>query len=220
MFLRIACHMTLTQVTQLSDRVKNLTGQIFGRLTVIECAGKTTTYFWKCKCTCGKITTVVGTSLTRGSTQSCGCLLAEGNNNRKHGMVRSTEYEIWQGILQRCHNSNHRVYKNYGGRGIRVCKRWHQFKNFLADMGRRPEGLSLDRKNNDKGYSLENCRWATRQQQARNTRRSRYFTHEGIRLRLSDWAAKAGMSCQAFRYRLIKGWPFDKALSTPVGGAF
>jgi len=176
----------------------DLTGQKFGRLTVIERAenipsGKT---WWLCQCKCGNQTIVRSDSLKGGVTKSCGCLHKELSFERckqrmKHGhsMVNivSKTYSIWRNIIQRCNNPNCRNYKNYGGRGIKVCDKWLKFEDFLQDMGEKPEGLSLDRVDNNGNYCKGNCRWATWKEQQRNSRNNRLITINGETKCLAEW---------------------------------
>ena len=142
----------------------------FGRWTVVEEAkekvGNRLAY--KCECECGNIRIVSGKNLRSGDTKSCGCLAKE--RVTKHGMHGTPEYRVWGQMIQRCGNPNNERYANYGGRGIKVCDRWKNFENFFTDMGTRKKGLTIERKNNDLGYFLENCCWATRKIQARNRR--------------------------------------------------
>ena len=157
----------------------DLTGQRFGRLTVLHRDGSTSCRHaaWKCQCDCGEVRTICGKHLRSGNTKSCGCLnrelLSEGLATT-HGMTRHGReagvYGSWRSMRERCQNSNATHYAYYGGRGVTVCERWESFENFLADMGPRPEGLSLDRINNEGNYEPGNCRWATRKQQAHNRR--------------------------------------------------
>lgn len=153
---------------------EDITGQRFGRLVVIKIAGqdKWRSKLWECLCDCGATTIVKGESLKAGSTQSCGCLRKERvlKAITKHGMSATLIYHLWQTMHSRCENPNCIGYKNYGGRGIKVCDRWFKFENFFEDMGKKPEGLSLERINNNKGYSPDNCKWATRIEQSHNSR--------------------------------------------------
>jgi hypothetical protein len=156
----------------------DITGQRFGRLTVFNISREASKkhVYWRCRCDCGTRLAVDGSALRNGHTQSCGCRQSEAasRTQRRHGHAingGSRMYQCWLNMIARCYNKNGTYYRNYGGRGITVCKRWRKFENFLADMGERPAGRSLDRINNDQGYSPANCRWATRSEQNKNKRR-------------------------------------------------
>jgi hypothetical protein len=154
----------------------SLIGRRFGRLEVIAKApsrkiGKKWHGYWECRCDCGTITVVQRSSLTSRATKSCGCYLQKEMAIRalKHGGSRWPEFRIWNSMRQRCENPKNPAYKHYGGRGITVCDRWSSFANFIKDVGRRPQpGFQLDRRDNDAGYSKENCRWVSRDENMQN----------------------------------------------------
>jgi hypothetical protein len=129
--------------------------------------------------------------------------------------VESPTHAIWRGMLARCRNPNAKDFPRYGGRGISVCARWSLYANFLADMGVRPAGLSLERLRNDEGYSPENCEWATLKAQARNRRSNVLVTHAGVTATVAEWAEKTGLERKTLEYRIRVGWPAERALTTP-----
>lgn len=202
---------------------QDLEGRKFGRLTVMGYAGKITLSNWFCRCDCGNITKVYAGSLKSGDTTSCGCFNKERvrevktthGHNTKDKVSRT--YRTWQNMLDRCKNPNSQQFKNYGGRGIQVCDRWQKFENFLADMGEKPNGLSLDRKDNDLGYFKENCRWATIVEQNNNKRTNRYLTFKRKTQTFAQWEHELGFNPSTIKNRLYSGWSVEKTLTTLKG---
>jgi len=198
----------------------DIEGLRFNRLTVKKFIGKRgTTLFWECLCECGNTTIVDGRSLRRNMTKSCGCLKIEKAISDKltHGKSFSCEYWIWNQMRERCQNPKHKGFQWYGGRGIKVCERWqHSFEHFFADMGERPSKKhSIDRVDNDLGYSPENCKWVTTMQQARNKRNNAWLTFNHKTLCVTDWAKEVNISVSAIADRLRRGWTVEQALSIP-----
>ena len=156
------------------EKMVNMTGKRYGRLVAIEFSHKTERreYFWLFKCDCGNQKKINGSSVRKGVTKSCGCLSKEIAAKRKktHGMSKTKTYHVWNNMRGRCFNEKDPSYKNYGARGITVSERWLTFENFLEDMGHPPEGLSIDRIDNELGYSKENCRWTDISTQNTNKR--------------------------------------------------
>lgn len=153
-----------------------LTGQRFERLVVTGIDRKSAHgTVWRCQCDCGNERVVREDHLRSGNTKSCGCLRVERSraSTTKHGVGGTPEYNAWYNMIQRCDDPTHLAYPDYGGRGITVCPEWRDVSRFVADMGRRPTGLSLDRVDNERGYEPGNCRWSTRREQATNTRKVR-----------------------------------------------
>lgn len=133
----------------------------------------------------------------------------------KHGMAHTPIYRLWRAMHNRCKNPNVAAYPDYGGRGIVVCERWQEFENFFADMGERPEGMSLDRIDNDGPYSPENCRWATRFEQAHNKRNLHLVTAFGRTQTISDWSRETGVKLGTIWQRLASGWAPETAVTSP-----
>src|SRR3990167_3371214 len=150
-------------------------GQAFGQLTTVRYIRHGKDFKWECLCVCGKNACATSSDLRRGHTQSCGCLhkkmLAERNSKNakyKTGVTDSRTYSSWSAMRTRVLNNNHKFFKYYGGKGVTICARWNNFKNFLDDMGERPQGKTLDRINGAESYGPKNCRWATPKEQANN----------------------------------------------------
>lgn len=182
----------------------DLTGQQFGYLTALEYhSSHHEKVYWRCRCVCGKETMARSGDLRSGNTQSCGCR----KGYRTHGHSHVSAYKIWEGMKRRCVNPSDPEYRNYGGRGIRVCDHWQSFENFYADMGDRPAGMSIDRIDSDGDYTPENCRWATPLEQSQNSRHCRYAVYAGQRLCLAEWARRLGVSRQTLQGRARRSSP-------------
>lgn len=128
---------------------------------------------------------------------------------------RASLYRVWHNMMRRCYQETNKKYFLYGGRGIKVCQRWHKFENFFSDMAPRPDGLTLERVKNNRGYSPKNCKWATYSEQMRNRRMTVWLRFRGERLCLTDMAKKYGIRRDVLGYRLLRGWPVKQALLTP-----
>ncbi len=199
-------------------------GEKYNMLKVLEFSHKdekTGQDFYKCICDCGNEKTVNVHKLITGHTKSCGCwkLKVMKTPERKklvtkHGKVNTTIYRVWVRMKSRCYNPNDKAYSYYGGRGIAVSEDWMNFENFYRDMGDKPgREYSLERIDNEKGYSRENCRWATMLEQGQNRRGNRHISFNGETLTIAGWARRLGISHTSMSKRL-KNWPVEKALTT------
>lgn len=212
-------------------------GMRFGRLVATECIGpEKASIKWLFLCDCGKQKIATASNVRSGKTQSCGCLHREvsslqakishplavaANTTHGHSAIRNTkfrkEYNIWLTMRQRCRNPRTKKFEDYGGRGITVCARWDSFENFIADMGPKTEGLSLDRINNDGNYEPSNCRWATRTEQANNQRYrkdSHWIEFDGERRTITEWAKVRGIKPVTLYARITRyKWPIERALA-------
>lgn len=198
-------------------KVIDLTGQAFGRLTVIGRAANTAQgeARWSCRCVCGKSKDVHGRLLRAGAAVSCGCFQAEAHV--KHGMSQSPEYGVWRTMIRRCEDPAWEGYGNYGGRGITVDPSWKNFDVFYLDMGPRPSPLyELERKENSEGYSASNCVWATKEVNANNRRTNVLVIYQGNQLTLSQAARAAGFSFCVIRQRHLRGLTEQTGLFAPL----
>lgn len=202
----------------------DLTGQRFGRLTVVarDYTDRNRNIYWKCQCDCGNECFVRGDHLKRGQTRSCGCFNAEVSSKRHkaHGLTGSRLFNIWVSMRQRCNNPRDQAYNRYGGRGITVCDEWKDnfqvFYSWAISNGYAP-GLSIDRIDNDKGYCPENCRWATSREQARNRRGGHLITFQGETLTMVEWAEKMKIPLHVLSFRITRyNWPVWRALTEPL----
>ena len=198
----------------------DLTGQIFGRLTVVSRAenSKRGKARWDCRCECGGVTTTTGEYLRSGHTKSCGCfnLEAIANRSKIHGMSRTAEYRTWTHLKGRAINPNDAAAKHYRDRGIEVCPQWrNSFDAFYRDMGPRPSlEHSIDRIDNSKGYFKENCRWATPKEQARNKRNNYLIEFNGQTRCIAEWSELLGIPYNRLHWRIASGWSVQRALTT------
>lgn len=205
----------------------NLTGQKFGKLTVIERAEhiKGQKPRWRCVCCCDDKTEVIvyGYKLRRGSKKSCGCYAKEKAREIKtiHGLTNTRLFSIFTHMKQRCYNPKHTAYKDYGGRGIAICSQWLDkekgfinFYNWAMNNGYE-EHLTIDRIDNNQGYSPQNCRWATMQEQNNNTRANHLLTYKKETHTIAQWAEIIGIKEVTLKARINKyGWTIEKALTT------
>ncbi len=194
------------------------TGHVYGRLTVVRFSHKENRIsFWHVVCSCGNKAVVRGKDMKSKNTRSCGCLSGESRKTaKKHGKTYTRSYITWVNMKTRCLNLNNDRYKDYGGRGIRICKKWMLFEGFYEDMGERPEGLTLERIDNNGNYELGNCKWSNPREQANNTRTNRILKHDGLFLTVAQWEEKLSFSRGVICARLKLGWSTEKALTTPI----
>lgn len=202
-------------------RFIDLTGERFGRLRVVSQAGKNKhgQLLWNCECDCGESCISLGFVMRKGEKQSCGCLHREviASVNLSHGMSGTPIYAVYRGMMQRCYDKNSHAYDRYGARGIGVCDKWQTFEGFYEDMGDKPNGMSLERKDNDGDYCPENVAWAGCKEQANNRRSNRILEYRGKSKTLTQWAEGIGMKPQTLHARIFRyGWPIEKALETAV----
>ena len=191
---------------------EQMTGAAFGKWTVIEDLGGKVAV----RCACGTEREVLRKNLLRGKSRSCGKCICRGR--RTHGASGTAEYGIWRGIIKRTEDPKCEAFADYGGRGIRMCDRWRQsFEAFLADMGPRPTpSHSVERGDNARGYEPDNCRWATRTEQNRNTSQNVYLTLNGETLCVAEWASRLGVVPQRIHARLsLPGWTTERVLTQP-----
>lgn len=201
----------------------DLKGLRFGRLLVIKEATGYKKLHWLCKCDCGNFTAVCPSKLKNGETKSCGCLRKEttSKNFYKHGHYESRLYTIYTNMKTRCYNCNASEFYVYGGKGVRICEEWlgeKGFENFYnwALANGYDKTLSIDRVDNDKGYSPDNCRWATRTQQARNKTNNRKLYYKGKMYCLSEALLLSKVKTkETITRRLKKGWTVEQAIETP-----
>lgn len=206
-------------------QAEDLSGKRFGRYTVLR---RAESYIskdghkhirWMCKCDCGSERVVFAQSLRSGKSTSCGCLQRE--IATKHGGKYTRLYGIWHNIKYRCNNKNSAEYKNYGGRGISVCKEWNDFEPFRdwAITHGYDNNRSIDRIDNGGDYCPENCRWVSAKEQANNRRSNRFITVGNDTHTITEWEQISGLSRQIIHWRLSHGWTPEEALTRPRRGS-
>lgn len=192
----------------------------YGKLTALHQTEKGRYAKYMCRCDCGVEKVIHKSALVGGLTNSCGCWASEqlADRNTTHGMSKTAEYVIWAAIKRRCYLVTTKEYARYGARGIRVSDEWlNSFEAFFRDMGKRPEGLSIERIDNDGNYCKENCRWATPTEQANNRRSSRLINFNGTIKTLMQWSKETGFKQFTISQRIDKlGWSIEDALTKPL----
>jgi hypothetical protein len=210
-------------------KIANLSGRQFTRYFVLGYAGRVNASytcrpdFWLCRCDCGNFRTVAHRKLLTGYSKSCGCYSHDLTLAKctTHGMSRTRIYCLWSDMHTRCYNPKFKQFQDYGGRGITMCDRWLKFENFYEDMGEPPSPKhSIDRIDNSKGYSPENCRWATQLEQANNKRNNCHVTYNGKTHTLAEWSRITGIHQGIIWKRLNRGLPPSEILGFKerVGG--
>lgn len=193
-------------------------GDVFGRLSVVAIGKVPGTYRYKavCRCACGNDAFITRLdALIRGATVSCGCYHAE--VTRTHGLSRHPLFSVWRLMMERCFNPKHKPYKNYGGRGITVCKRWQSVTNFVSDMYPTYQpGKEIDRIDNDGNYEPKNCRWVTRKTNCNNRRSTQLIEIGGKTQSISQWAEEYQINAGTVYSRLKRGLPIKKALAESI----
>lgn len=203
------------------NRIKLNPGDRYGRWTVIRYDDSRKGNYWFCKCDCGVERSVTATNLVRGLSMSCGCYNRECliKLSTTHGIPPSHPlYSVWGNMKDRCTNPHNKTYEYYGGRGIHVCDEWmHDFKAFYdwSMANGWAKGLQIDRIDNDKGYSPDNCRWVTRIENCNNRRDNHFIEYNGERHTMSEWGRITGLGRSIIKSRLMRGWSVDDALSRP-----
>jgi hypothetical protein len=208
--------MASQNATAPSKHVIDLSGKTFGKWLVIGFRGINAGHraMWLVRCACGHEKRMPGDTLRKGLSKSCATC---GRYRHGHASRRSPEYRAWANMLTRCRNPESAYFEIYGGRGIRVCVRWHSFQNFLADMGPRPsQRHSNHRLDNDGNYEPGNCVWATAEEQARNRSNNSLLTFNGETRCVAEWSSVLGLNYCALKMRIRKGWSVERALSTPI----
>lgn len=202
------------------SRIIDLTGKRFGKLTVVKRVESATngSSQWLCRCDCGNEIVLPYYTLKRRTRDNCGCI-EKPHFNTKHGGSNTALYNMWKLMIYRCENPKNNAYKYYGARGLSVCEEWHDFlvfKKWVDDT--KPDGeYTLDRIDNNKGYSPSNCRWASKSTQANNRRSNVQIDYNGETHNLMEWSSILGFDYKRVHNRMYKlGWTFEQAIQTPI----
>ena len=202
------------------SKLKDMSGYRFGRLVITKKTGSNEKgcAVWECICDCGNVVHKSGELLRRGFIKSCGCLYEEVSKqgNPKHNKSNTRIYRIWSEMKRRCLNPNDARYRNYGGRGIKVCNEWlHDFQAFYdwAMSHGYTDNLTIDRIDNDGNYEPSNCRWTTYKQQANNTSNNHFLTYNGETHTISEWSMITGIKSQTISNRIRRGWSIERSLT-------
>jgi len=197
-------------------RQNDLIGKRFGYLKVLELSYINKTYhkYFLCLCDCGNKKIISQVNLISGDTVSCTCFQKKLLSKRmtKHGLSCLPIYQVWNDMIRRCYIEKSTCYEYYGGRGIKVCKRWHNINNFYRDMGDRPKNLTIERIDNTGDYESENCCWATRSEQSLNKSNTKKLVVNGVERSIIGWAKINGTNKITIRTRLKRGWTAEKAV--------
>ena len=186
------------------SQVRDWADHRLGRLVVMRLLGRRNgSTIWSALCDCGVSIEIASGDIKKGKIKSCGCYRKD--RTTRHGYSGTRIYYSWGGMIQRCSNPNNRNYGQYGAKGIKVCPRWLKFENFLADMGERPAGTTLDRRDGNKDYTPNNCRWSTIEQQARNKKNNIFVNVNNAVMCIADASRLLGISFGAVTYRVQKG---------------
>lgn len=210
----------LQEGKELPRQVVDIFGRRFGQLLVVGYSRSDKNAYWFCRCDCGAMIEVMGTALRSGNSKSCGhdrqknAVEASREKSTIHGMEGSATYRSWRSMKDRCLSHTHKSNKYY--KNVSICDQWLSFVGFFSDMGERPEGMTLDRVDNSKGYNKGNCRWASPKQQANNRRNSALLTFASRTQTVQLWADETGISRDTLAWRLKAGWAINDALSKPV----
>lgn len=192
-------------------------GKRFNRFTLLEDIGVLNGLRrWRVQCDCGNVKICEASAVARGHTKSCGCLKAESAKKPKykvHGMCGTSTYRSWTAMHSRCRDPRK---PDYHGKGITVCDRWSKFENFLADMGERPDGMTIDRIDSSGNYEPSNCKWSTNKEQHRNTSRNLLISHNGETRTLAGWAEATGIGRATIKARISRGWSISESLTKEV----